>query len=150
MSHRFTALHTHLVFSTKERFPFLDRELTRECHSYIGGIIEHIGGHRLEIGGAADHLHILFDMPATASIAECVRTIKANSSKWIHEKWPRLSKFAWQMGYSAFSVSRSGIEDVRRYVRGQEEHHRGVSYQDEVRQFLREYGMECDERYMWE
>jgi REP element-mobilizing transposase RayT len=150
MGHRFTSLFTHLIFSTKDRVPFLDSELAPECWAYIGGIVENIGGRRIEIGGVSDHLHLLLDMPATMALSDCVRTIKANSSKWIHEKWPRRSKFHWQQGYAAFSVSRSAVDRVIRYIRNQEKHHRRVTYQDEVRQFLKQHGMECDERYMWE
>lgn len=146
MSHRFTSLLTHLIFSTKDRLPYLDPELAPECRAYIGGIIENVGGRRIEIGSATDHVHIFFDMPAALSLSDCVRTIKCNSSKWIHEKWPWRSRFAWQRGFSGFSVSRTGIEDLVQYIRGQAEHHRRETFQDEVRRFLKEYGMDYDER----
>jgi REP element-mobilizing transposase RayT len=149
MSHRFTALFTHVIFSTKERIAFLDAELAPECLAYIGGIVENIGGRRIAIGGVADHVHLLVDLPATVAVSDLVRTIKSNSSKWIHESRGR-SKFAWQNGYSAFSVSRSGVDSVIRYIRNQEKHHRRVSYQDEIRAFLKKHAIECDERYMWE
>ncbi len=139
MAHRFTSLYTHLIFSTKDRVPFLDTELAPD-----------IGGRRIEIGGVADHIHLLLDMPATMALSDCVRTIKSNSSKWVHETWSRRSKFHWQQGYAAFSVSRSAVDRVITYIRSQEKHHRYVSYQDEVRQFLKQHGMEYDERYMWE
>ncbi len=150
MSHRYTSLLTHLVFSTKERYPFLDHELAPECRAYIGGIIENIGGRRIEVGNATDHVHILFDMPARRSLADCVRMVKCNSTGWIHKKWPWRNKSAWQQGYAGFSVSRTAMEDVVAYIRKQEEHHRRETFQDEVRRFLREYGMECDEQYTWE
>jgi REP element-mobilizing transposase RayT len=149
MSHRFTALFTHLIFSTKERIPYLDAELAPECLAYIGGIVGNIGGRRIAIGGVADHIHLLVDLPAAVAVSDLVRTIKSNSSKWIHESRSR-SKFAWQKGYSAFSVSRSGVDGVVRYIRNQEKHHRRVSYQDEVRAFLKKHAIEGDERYMWE
>jgi putative transposase len=149
MSHRFTALAIHLIFSTKERFPFLDRELAPECHAYLGGILDNIG-RKIVTGGAADHVHLLFDMPATIALADCVRTIKSNSSKWIHEQWPHRSKFAWQQGYAGFSVSRSAMPGVIHYIEHQEEHHRRRTYQEEVRLFLKQHGMTADERYMWE
>lgn len=150
MSHRFTSLLTHLIFSTKDRSPFLDHDLGAECHAYLGGIVENTGGRRIVIGGAADHVHILLDLPATQSLSDCVRTLKSNSSKWIHEKGPRHSKFGWQQGYAAFSVSKSALDHVIRYIERQEEHHRKVTYQEEVRRFLAEHGMEPDEEYMWE
>jgi putative transposase len=150
MSHRFTSLFTHLIFSTKDRFPFLDRDLRPECHAYFNGIIENIGARRIRSGGTADHVHILIDMPATRSLSDLVRLVKTNSSKWIHEKWRSHSRFSWQMGFAAFSVSSSEVDRVIRYIDHQEEHHHRISYQDEVRTFLKKYGLECDERYMWE
>src|SRR5258707_15756232 len=83
MGHRFVQLFTHLIFSTKDRVPFLDAELAPECRAYIGGIVENIGGRRIEIGGVADHIHLLLDLPPTMALSDCVRTIKSNSSKWI-------------------------------------------------------------------
>jgi len=149
MSHRFTALFTHLIFSTKDRFPHLDKDLGTDCRAYIGGIVENIGGRRIAVGGVADHVHLLLDMPVTMSLSDVVRTIKSNSSKWIHEQKHR-PKFAWQQGYSAFSVSRSGLDSVVRYIDDQEKHHQRVSYQDEVRAFLKKHGLVADERHMWE
>ena len=86
MAHRFTSLLTHLIFSTKDRFPHLDRELAPECHRYLGGIIENCDGNPIIAGGYRDHVHLLFDLPATQSVADFVRKLKCNSSKWIHEK----------------------------------------------------------------
>jgi REP element-mobilizing transposase RayT len=150
MGHRFTPLLTHVTFSTKDRFPHLDRELARECHAYLGGIIENCDGKPIIVGGYRDHVHLLFDLPATQSVADFVRKLKSNSSKWIHEKWPHRSKFQWQSGYAAFAVSRSARDRVVSYIERQEQHHRNMTYQDEVRRFLREHGFDPDERYMWE
>jgi REP element-mobilizing transposase RayT len=149
MSHRFTALFTHLIFSTKDRLPHLDRDLAPQCLAYIGGIVENVGGRRIAIGGVADHVHLLVDMPATLALSDFVRTIKSNSSKWVHES-RNLPRFAWQKGYSAFSVSRSAVDGVVRYIQTQEAHHHRLSYQDELRTLLKKHGIECDERYMWE
>jgi putative transposase len=150
MSHRFTSLLTHLIFSTKNRFPYLDPELAPRTHAYLAGIINHMGGTALIINGAVDHVHLLFDNSPTVSISDCVRTLKSNSSKWIHETFHDPSKFAWQRGYAAFSVSKSECDRVFAYVESQQEHHRRWTYQDEVRRFLKQHGLECDERYMWE
>jgi REP element-mobilizing transposase RayT len=150
MGHRFTSLFTHLIFSTKDRKPFLDEELAPQCRAYIGGIIENIGSRRIEIGGVADHIHLLLDLSATMTLSDCVRAIKSNSSKWVHEKWPERWRFQWQKGYAAFSVSRYAVDRVIRYIRNQEAHHHRMTYQDEVRKLLRQHGLECDERYMWE
>jgi REP element-mobilizing transposase RayT len=150
MSHRFTSLFTHLIFSTKDRKPFLDDELAPQCRAYIGGILENIGSRRIEIGGVSDHVHLLLDLGATMALSDCVRAIKSNSSKWVHEKWPERWRFQWQKGYAAFSVSHSSVDRVITYIRNQETHHRRMTYQDEVRKLLRQHGLECDERYMWE
>ncbi|HEX7137196.1 MAG TPA: IS200/IS605 family transposase [Vicinamibacterales bacterium] len=150
MSHRFTSLLTHIIFSTKDRFPHLDRDLAPECHAYMGGIIENCGGQPIIVGGSADHVHLLLDLPVTQSVADAVRMLKSNSSKWIHDKWPNRSKFQWQRGYAAFAVSRSARDRVISYIDRQEQHHRKITYQDEVRRFLMQHGLEPDERYMWE
>ena len=150
MGHRFTSLLTHLIFSTKDRIPYLNADLARECHAYLGGIIENCGGRSIVVGGHVDHVHLLVDLPATQAVADCVRVLKSNSSKWIHQKWPHRSKFRWQNGYAAFGVSLSSRDRVMSYIERQAEHHRKVSYQDEVRKFLRQHGLESDERYMWE
>ena len=150
MPHRFTSLLTHLIFSTRDRFPHLDRDLAPDCHAYLGGIIENTGGRKIIVGGFNDHVHILLDLPATRSVSDCVRTLKSNSSKWIHETWPHRSKFAWQKGYAAFSVSQSARDRVMAYIERQEAHHRRTTYQDEVRRFLKQHGIAADEQHMWE
>jgi REP element-mobilizing transposase RayT len=97
----------------------------------------------------ADHVHVVLRIPATVAIAEIVQKMKANSAKWIHEKRILSRAFAWQRGYSAFSVSESNLERVYQYVANQEAHHRRISFQDELRAFLRQHGIEFDERYLW-
>ena len=150
MGHRFTSLLTHLIFSTKDRFPHLDRDLAPECHAYLAGIIENCGGKSIIVGGYADHVHLLLDLPATQSVADFVRKLKSNSSKWIHEKWAHRSKFNWQSGYAAFAVSCSARDRVISYIERQEQHHRTVTYQEEVCRFLKQHGLAPDERHMWE
>jgi REP element-mobilizing transposase RayT len=150
MAHRFTSLLTHIIFSTKDRFPHLNTDLAPACHAYMTGIVTNTGGRMIEIGGMPDHVHILADVPATHSAADYVRLPKSNSSKWIHDTWSRRSKFAWQKGYAAFSVSTSARDRVVKYIRGQHEHHRRRTYQDEVRRFLSQHELDSDERYMWE
>jgi len=124
-------------------------DLKPRLWAYMNGIISNIGGKAVAINGMADHTHILMVLPPTIAIAEALRTVKANSSKWVHENWQEQSKFAWQSGYSAFSVSRSGVKDVVRYIDNQEEHHRKLSYQDELLALLKKHEIEYDERYIW-
>ena len=150
MSHTYTQLYTHIVFSTKNRFPFIDKELRTRIFPYMGGIIRELDGKPILVNGVADHIHILAALPARMAVSDVLRTIKTNSSKWVHEQFPVRSKFAWQTGYGAFSVSCRDVESVRDYIANQEEHHRHVTFQEEVLQFLKEYEVKYDERYLWD
>ena len=126
-----------------------DREIRDEVEKYVCGVAGNLRVNTLAINSVADHLHMLVDVPAAVAVSELVGKLKANSSRFIHENWPPRSKFAWQQGYGAFSVSRSGVADVVRYIAGQEEHHRKRTYQEEFLDFLRKYEIEFDERYIW-
>jgi REP element-mobilizing transposase RayT len=141
----------HLVFSTKERRPFLrDLQLRDELHRYLGGIISSLDCQPIIVGGVEDHVHSLFALARTSALSEIVKEIKRGSSLWIKTKSKGLSDFAWQNGYGAFSIGSSQIEAVRRYIKNQEEHHRTASFQDEFRTLLRRYRIEFDERYVWD
>ena len=150
MSQTFTNLLYHVIFSTKNREPFVDAELSQPLHAYLGGILLEQGGRPLIVGGVADHVHVLTHLPKMLLVPDALRVLKSNSSRWVHEQFPGRAAFAWQTGYAAFSVSQSGVEDVRRYIANQEEHHKSVSFQDEYRAFLRRHALEFDERYMWD
>jgi putative transposase len=149
MAHTFANLLTHVIFSTKDRLPLITPQVRQRLHAYMGGIVRSIDGIALAIDGPADHVHLLVKTPATAAMADAVRIVKANSSRWVHETFPR-AEFGWQTGYGAFSVSHSGVEAVRESIAGQEEHHKSVSFQEEFVAFLRRHGMEYDERFIWE
>jgi putative transposase len=149
MPHTYSYLATHIVFSTKDRLPTITLEIKPKLWAYMNGVIGNLGGRTLAINGMADHVHLLVLLPPTIAMSEALRTLKANSSKWLHENWGEQRKFAWQSGYAAFSVSRSGVEDVVRYIDNQEEHHRKLSYQDELLALLNKHGIEYDERYIW-
>lgn len=127
-----TSLHYHLVFATKGRTPSIEPTLHARIHSYLGGVIRGIEGIALDIGGTADHVHLLVGLKPTHTLADVLRILKGDSSKWIHEELG-LKDFAWQEGYGAFTVSKSDVDDVRRYVQNQEEHHRKRSFQEEYR-----------------
>lgn len=150
MSHTYTKLYTHIVFSTKHRFPFLTSELRPRLFSYMGGIIRQLDARPIHINGTADHVHILASLPARLAVSDVVRTVKANSSRWVHEEFPSHRKFAWQTGFGAFSVSRRDVESVTNYIANQEEHHHRKTFQDEFLNFLIEQGIEYDERYIWD
>ncbi len=148
--HSFTALLVHVIFSTKDRRPDLTPELADRLFAYMGGIIRERKVIPLIINGPADHVHLLVSMPATESIAELVRVLKTNSSRWVHEQFPARRGFGWQTGYAAFTVSGSRREAVRNYIAVQQEHHRRVSFQDEFVSFLRKHGMDWDSREIWQ
>ena len=141
----------HTVFSTKDRRPYLhDRALRDEMHAYLGGILSNLGCQPIIVGGVADHVHLLSTLARTSTPADMVKEIKRSSSLWVKSKSPQLQAFGWQNGYGVFSLGFSQISDVKRYIANQEEHHRKISFQDELREFLRRYEVEFDERYMWD
>jgi len=141
----------HIVFSTKDRRPFLrDKSLRNELHQYIGGILTNHDCQPLIVGGVEDHVHILSTLSRTGTVAEMVKEVKRGSSLWLKTKNPGLHDFAWQNGYGIFSIGYSQVEPVRDYITGQEEHHRKVSFQDEFREFLRRYAVGFDEEYVWD
>jgi REP element-mobilizing transposase RayT len=139
----------HLVFSTKNREPFLrDRELRTRLHAYMAGILQELHCEPVLINGFEDHVHVLCNLSRTLSLAKVVEELKKSSSKWMKEQG--LVGFYWQAGYGAFSVSQSNVESVRNYIAGQEEHHQTVSFQEEYRAFCRRHGVALDERYAWD
>jgi putative transposase len=141
----------HIVFSTKDRRPFLrDKPLREELHRYLGGILTNLDGQPIIIGGVEDHVHILSTLSRTGTAAEMVKEAKRGSSLWLKTKSLDLHDFAWQNGYGIFSIGYSQVEEVRKYIAGQEEHHRIISFQDEFRKFLERYAVGFDERYVWD
>jgi putative transposase len=150
MGQTLTCLHYHLVFSTKNRLPQITADLRERLYDYMGGIIKGERGHLFDAGGTEDHVHLLASFPAHPSVADFLRLIKTNSSKWVHETFAQHRSFAWQSGYGAFSVSRSNDDGVRRYLSIQQEHHRRTTFQDEFLEFLRRHEIPYDERYIWE
>ena len=141
----------HTIFSTKNRQPFLrDRELRKELHHYFGGILTHLDCPPLVVGGAEDHVHLLSGLSRTCEPATLVKELKRGSTLWLKTKSPELKDFGWQNGYAMFSIGFSQIETTRKYIEVQEEHHRAVSFQEELRQFLLRHEMVFDERYVWD
>jgi len=144
-------LWVHLIFSTKDRYPFLfDKSLRTNTHAYLATVLRSHECETLIVGGVEDHVHALFALSRNYSIADIVKEIKRTSSKWIKEKSSTQAKFHWQGGYGAFSVSQSHLDQVTRYIERQEEHHIQVTFQDEYRAFLKKYCVEYDERYVWD
>jgi REP element-mobilizing transposase RayT len=150
MSHSFTNLLYHLVFSTKERRPWLEGEMRPRVFAYLGGLIRAERGIALCINGMPDHVHLLVKLKQDKAVADVLRTLKAKSSGWIHKTFPGLRCFAWQTGYGAFSVSQSQVEKVRTYIQNQEEHHRHKPFQKEFIALLKAHGMEYAEEDLWD
>jgi putative transposase len=141
----------HTVFSTKERRPFpRDENLRAELHAYLGDILKQHDCQPIVIGGVADHVHILSTLARTSDAATMVKEVKRGSSLWLKKQYAKLADFAWQNGYGIFSIVASQVPTVRRYVLKQEEHHRRLSFQDEFRKLLSLYGIEFNERYVWD
>jgi REP element-mobilizing transposase RayT len=139
----------HIVFSTKNRQSNIVAGIGPELHRYIGGIVKGEGAILLEIGGIADHVHLVLKLKPVHSLSEIMRKVKGNSSKWVNEQNRLHKKFSWQDGYGAFSVSESQVNNVLQYVRNQEKHHRTISFKDEFIMLLQRHGVAYDEQYLW-
>jgi len=140
----------HLVFSTKNREAMLPDDIRDELHAYLGGVVENHKGTLLQAGSVADHIHLLIAHPRTCAPAELVQEIKTGSSKWLKTKAASLANFHWQGGYGIFSISPSHRTALGKYIANQAEHHRVVTFQEEYRRLLEKYGIEYDERYVWD
>jgi len=145
MAHTYTNLLTHALFSTKDRQPMIRPGLKSDLYAYMGGIITNLRGKPVLINGPKDHVHLLFVLPASLALSDFMEKLKANSSKWAKE---RARGFAWQTGYTAFSVSQSKLAEVKAYIEQQEEHHRRRTYQEEVVALLKRHGVEFDARFL--
>lgn len=151
MAQSLSRLWTHLIFSTKNRYPFLsDKKIRGDMHAYLAKVLRNHDCQTLLVGGVDDYVHALFALSRNYSIAQIVKEIKRTSSSSIKETSPSLQKFHWQNGYGAFSVSKSNLDEVVHYIETQEQHHCRVSFQDEYRAFLKKYEIEYDERYVWD
>lgn len=140
----------HLIFSTKDRMALLTPEIRPQLHAYLAHVARHGDGECYRVGGMADHVHLALRLSRTVALADLVSELKTSSSKWLKEQSPALSKFSWQRGYGAFSIGPKDLESVLSYIDGQEEHHRTRTFQEEYRGFLKHYGIEFDERYVWD
>jgi REP-associated tyrosine transposase len=149
MANTYTCLNIHVVFSTKNRERLLDADIRKQLWPYIGGIAQENKMVALAVGGVEDHAHVLISIPPVISVSKAVQIIKTGSSRWIHDNYKGKRDFAWQVGYSGFSVSPGKIGRTMDYIHGQEEHHNKASFQEEYVKFLRESGINYDEKYIW-
>lgn len=150
MSQSLAKVYLHIVFSTKNREPVITDEWRDELFMVLGGTANNLGCQSLMVGGVADHVHLLIQLGRTITVADAVGRIKSNTSSWVNESRSVTSPFRWQSGYAVFSVSQSNIGAVRDYIRSQPERHAKQSFQDELREWLRKYEIEWDERYVWD
>ena len=148
MAQTYTRLLYHIVFSTKNREPWIDSTWQPELYSYIGGIVRNRKGEMLTVGGVPDHVHLLLRLAADRSISDVVRDIKANSSGWLHER--NVMPFAWQDGHGAFTLGPSAVPGVTAYIDNQEQHHTRETFRDEFLSMLAESGAEHDPERLWE
>ncbi|RLD61750.1 MAG: IS200/IS605 family transposase [Bacteroidetes bacterium] len=148
MGQSLSQLYVHLTFGTKERYPFISREIEPQLHSYMGGILKNKESPALKINSVPDHIHILFRLSKNNALAKIVEVVKKESSKWLKTKG--ITGFTWQIGYGAFSVSSSKVETVIQYISNQKQHHKTKTYKEELEEFIREYDIiEYDEKYFW-
>ena len=151
MPQSLSIVYIHLVFSTKQRQPFLrDKPVRDSLHAYLGGISKRLDCAPLIVGGVEDHVHLLCRFGRTITQAEWVKELKRVSNGWLKEQGSDYAHFEWQAGYADFSVSQSNLEEVKQYIANQKEHHRKMSFQDELRALFRKHEQEWDERYVWD
>ena len=140
----------HLIYSTKDRRPILTPAIRPSLFAYKAGILRDWESHALSIGGESDHVHILFALNKNYALKKIVEEVKKSSSKWMKTQAPPSPAFSWQNGYAAFSVSQSLAPKIKKYIESQEEHHRELSFKEELRRFLERHNIEYDERYLWD
>jgi REP element-mobilizing transposase RayT len=150
MANTFTSLHYHIVFSVKNREPWIRPDLEQRIWSYLGGIARENDMKALMVGGIENHVHLLLGIPPTLAVSKAVQLIKGGSSGWARETFPGLAGFGWQDGYAAFTVSKSLVPEVEAYIRGQREHHRIKTFEEEYRSFLVKHEIAFEERYLYD
>jgi REP element-mobilizing transposase RayT len=140
----------HLVFSTKARRPWLKDGIQGEMHAYLASVLNGSENICVRVGGVADHVHVAVFIARTESLAKLVERLKVSSSKWIKTKGSEFAKFGWQKGYAAFSVGLGDRDALVRYIDGQAAHHQRRDFQGEMRAMFKKYGVEFDERFVWD
>jgi putative transposase len=150
MPQSLSSILIHMVFSTRNREPFITPAIEKELHPYLASIFKAVKLPSLTIDGTSDHVHFLFSLSRVIKVSDIVEEVKTESSKWIKTKGPEFMNFHWQKRYGAFSIGQSQVETLKRYISRQKVHHQKVTFQDEYRKFLKSYEIEYDERYAWD
>ena len=147
MGHTYSNNLFHIIFSTKDRAGILSDRIREEFHRYVTGIVKNLDCSLIRINSVVDHVHVLCKIKPSLSVSDFVNKVKTNSSRWINEKFELPYKFQWQSGFSSFSVSESACQDVIRYIDNQQEHHKLVTFEEELKTFLEKHGIAYDPEY---
>ena len=140
----------HVIFSTKDRYGFIQPDIRPNLHAYLSTVARDTGCECYRVGGVADHVHLAIRLSRTFTIADLIETLKTSSSKWVKAQPTGTQNFAWQRGYACFSVGPSDLDALCAYIDNQEEHHKTRTFQDELRTFLKKYNVDYDEAYVWD
>ena len=150
MAQSLSSILIHLVFSTKNRQPIIVSEIEPNLHAYMATVFHGCQSPSLLIGGTADHIHALFTLSRTRTLANLVEEVKTSSSKWMKTNGTAFRNFRWQSGYGAFSIGQSNVQQVKTYIAHQKEHHHRQTFQEELRSLLRKYEIQYEDRYIWD
>jgi len=149
MAQSLSKVYVHITFSTKDRQQLIDENIRESLFKYLGGVCKGLECNPVQVGGHANHVHILCLLSRKVAQMDLLEELKKQSSKWIKMQADSYSNFYWQDGYGIFSVNPTQVDVVVKYIKNQEEHHKRVSFQDELRAFLKKYNVDFDERYIW-
>lgn len=149
MSQSLSKLYVHIVFHTKYNQDFIKADVENELYAYLGGVLKENKCVPIAINGIENHVHVLCIQSKNIALATLLEELKRNSSRWIKTKGSEFSDFAWQGGYGGFSVSHSKVDVVKRYIQNPKEHHKSETFNEEYIRFLKEYGIEYDEQFLW-
>ena len=150
MAQSLSKILLHIIFSTKSRSSQILDEFEEELYKYLATSIRSTGSNAYRIGGTQNHIHIACTLPRTMTVSKLIETIKTSSSKWMKKKDKRCDDFSWQSGYAVFSLGQSQLATLLKYIEQQKEHHRKKTFKEEVLDFLKKYGVDYDERYLWD
>jgi REP element-mobilizing transposase RayT len=150
MAQSYASIIAHIIFSTKNRAPILTENIHQELFAYLIAVFEDINGKALTLNCTGNHIHILASLPRDMAPSKIIEKIKTGTSLWIKKRFPDAKDFYWQSGYGCFSVSKSGVESVKKYIANQFEHHKKMTFEDEFRAILTKHGIEYDEKYIWD
>lgn len=150
MAHSISRILLHVIFSTKNREPWLDPAIRPRLHSYLAGAIRALNAKAYRVGGVAEHVHVACQIPRTIQVSKLLESIKASSSKWLKQQSPIYNGFTWQSGYGAFSIGPSQFNTLLAYIENQEEHHRFRTFEEEYIDFLNQHGIRYDAQHLWD